>query len=130
MHKDINILQENTMKNLSLRIAMKIAKSVCAGSPEEEAYYTISDVVDEWENNHKQDALTILAYEFKIQSIMSSYKEIKIICGNYDWVEKNILPKVAKYIISYYFKRNKDFMKGLQRWNKEHGKCFINDFLK
>lgn len=120
------------MKNIRLMVAkelQKIAKQVCAGSPEEEAFYTISDVVDEWECNHKEAALKVLAYRFNIKSVMESYSEIKMICGNYTWVEKNILPKVAEYIISY-FKRRKEFEKGLQRWNTEYGKCFINDFLK
>jgi len=107
---------------------IRIAKSVCAGTPEEEAYYTISDAVDLWDNNHKQEALEVLAYAMNLKKTMESYREIKVICGDYVWAEKTILPKVAKYIVSF-IKRKQDFAKGLQRWNAEYGKCFINDLM-
>ena len=115
------------MKSLKL---LKIAKRICAGSPEEEAYYTISDVVDLWENNHKESALTVLAYSCNLKKVMENYNGIKAICYNDAWIEKNILPKVAEYIISSLKRRKKEFVNALQRWNKEYGKCFINDFMK
>lgn len=105
---------------------LKIAKSVCAYSPDEEAYYTISDVVDLWDN-HREEALTVLAYRYRLKDTMDSYKSIKIVCGDYAWVEKNILPRVAKYIVSF-AKRNSAFVNGLKRWNDEYGKCFLNEF--
>jgi len=110
--------------------AERIARMVVSSDAIENAYYFISDIVDLWENKHREQALkNVCIYYTSIKDLVDNYRNVKTWCGDYNFFDRKVLPLLARSILKEAL-RNDNFKNGLERWNNEYGKCFINDLLK
>ena len=97
----------------------------------DEAFYLISDSVDDWENNRKEQALkNILIFFNKSYKIIDEYISVKITCGSDSVFDKKLIYLLAKGILSELYKRENLFKRALVKWNQTYKRLnFINDSI-
>jgi len=97
----------------------------------DEAFYLISDSVDDWENNRKEQALkNILIFFNKSYKIIDEYISVKITCGSDSVFDKKLIYLLAKGILSDLYKRENLFKRALVKWNQTYKRLnFINDSI-